>query len=754
MIYLKLICFSSRVKARNYTPIWNKCTVFIIISKGHLLDNSAAGNYCDGSIVSSGKKMEKKIFIASTEKRSGKSLVTLGLIDALQRIVPKVGYIKPVGQRYKEGSKIDEDAAMMKSIFGLDDDLTDINPLSMAEAAKDSDRLFENVFDSYKRISSGKDVVVIEGTDYTSTVSVLEFDFNAELANNLAAPVLLVAKGFGKSIDEIITNITEVAESFIRMGSNLLGVIINRYGSENIDVEREKLSVLLKRSNIPLFGVIPHNPALAGPRLKEVAEKLGAEIIFKGDELNKVVTNSKVLAMTPENALEHISDKNGYLLITPGDRVDIIFTVLVAQHSMYFPVYSGLILTGGLLPGENVKKLITGIANAGLTILSVKTDTYDTALRVHRIRGELSVDDSEKIELACMLVDRYVDFKKVYDQLGARRKDITTPRMFQYRILQIAKEDKKNIVLPEGTEPRILRAAAECLQREICGITLLGNRDEIMETGRNIGVNIGKANVINPVQDPDGVLQDFADTFYQLRKHKGVTKEMARDVMMDPVHYATMMVYKGHADGFVSGSTHSTAETLGPVLRIIRARKEVSLASSIFFMCMPDNVVVYGDCALVEDPNAEQLADIAITSAETARAFGINPFVAMLSYSTGESGKGKDVDKVREAAQIAKRKRPDLLIEGPLQYDAAISMEVARLKVRDSEVAGKATVYIFPDLDAGNTAYKAVQRSAKVPAIGPIVQGLNKPANDLSRGATVTDIIYTIAVTAIQAQHI
>jgi phosphate acetyltransferase len=411
-----------------------------------------------------------------------------------------------------------------------------------------------------------------------------------------------------------------------------------------------------------------------------------------------------------------------------------------------------VILTGGLLPGANAGKLLDGIADAGLTVLSVKGDTYSTAMAVNGISGELSVDDREKIEIAKGAVERYVDVNAIHMDLGTIRREITTPRMFQYRLFEMAKGHKKYIVLPEGSEPRILRATEEILRRDICHICLLGDEEEIMDTARSTGANIEGAKVLGMKCINEKTLENYTDTYYELRKHKGVTREMARDQMLDPVYYATMMVYKDHADGFVSGSTHSTAETLGPVLRIIRARKDISIASSIFLMLMPEQVIVYGDCALVENPNAEQLADIAITSAETAKAFSVEPYVAMLSYSTGTSGKGVDVDKVKRATEIAQKKRPDLAIDGPLQYDAATSQEVARVKIRDSKVAGKATVYIFPDLDAGNTAYKAVQRSANIPAIGPIVQGLNKPANDLSRGATVTDIIYTVAVTAVQAQ--
>ncbi|MCK5093391.1 MAG: phosphate acetyltransferase, partial [Spirochaetes bacterium] len=374
--------------------------------------------------------------------------------------------------------------------------------------------------------------------------------------------------------------------------------------------------------------------------------------------------------------------------------------------SICYPKYSGIILTGGLIPGENVKKLMAGITDPGLTILSVSEDTYDTALKVNTIKGELKQDDIEKIDLVNKLIENYVDVSEIYSRLGYVVTDITTPMMFQYRILEMAKADKKHIVLPEGTEGRIIRAASEILHRGTCDITLLGDKDKIVEMSKNMGVHLEGANIIDPSKDSTDLLEDYAETYYQLRKHKGETKEIARDLMLDPINFGVMMVRKGHADGFVSGAVHSTANTLRPVLRIIKTKKKVLLASSVFFMCMPDKVLVYGDCALVEDPNPEQLADIAITSSDTARLFGIDPFIAMLSYSTGESGKGKEVDKVREATKIAKQKRPDLPIEGPIQYDAAISEEVAKVKLQDSEVAGKASVYIFPDLNAGNTAYK------------------------------------------------
>lgn len=694
--------------------------------------------------------MAKKIFVSATEPRSGKSLLTIGLMSALQGTVPAVGYMKPVGQRMSPQDAVDRDAALVKEIFSLKDALADINPAFLETAQADKDLMFETIFSACTRLSADKDLLVIEGTDYTSAIAALEFDINAELAKNLAAPVLLVANGAGKSCEEIVRGVTECRDSFRELGCRLLGAVVNRLkpGRES---DEHRLKKLLADKDIPLFGILPGNQKLSGPRLREVADKMNAKILSQGDDLSKIVTSTLVLAMTPENALGYMKDRDGCLLVTPGDRTEHIFAVLSAQKSSRYPSFSGLVLTGGLTPGKNVQELLEGLTDVGLTILSVPDDTYSAALRVSSISGELVAADREKIELACGMVEKNVHIRDIHAQLGTFPADITTPRMFQYRILEMARSNRRHIALPEGEEPRIIRAAAELIKKEICDLTLLGDIGRIKETARGAGVDIQAAQLLNPAEIKASRQKGYAEAFYRLRKHKGVTPEMARDAILDPVNYAAMMVHLGDADGFVSGAVHSTADTLGPVLRLIGARKDVSLASSVFFMCLPDRVFVYGDCALVEEPNAEEMADIAVTSADTARVFGIDPVVALLSYSTGSSGKGRGVDKVREATRIAREKRPDLPIEGPIQYDAAASKEVARVKLKDSKVAGTATVYIFPSLDAGNTAYKAVQQSANVAAIGPVLQGLNRPANDLSRGATVVDIVYTIAATAVQA---
>ena len=699
--------------------------------------------------------MGTNIFITATEPHSGKSAIAIGIIDALERIVPNVGYFKPVGQRYKDNKKVDADALLIRHLFQLKDDLKDLSPISLNDAHKMKEASYDKIIKSYKKISADKSIVVIEGTDYTSTTSALEFDINAELSKDLSAPVLLIAKGSDESIDEIISNISVCRDSYKDAGCDFLGVIINGFESVTFDEDLKKLKKRLKKEHITLFGIVPNTPMLQRPRLKEVIEKMNAEVIYQGDDLSKVIMGTKIFAMGLENALNHFRSAPEQLVIVAGDQSSKIVNLLAYHNSEKSPGLSGILLTGGFNPGEQTMDLIEGL-KAPLSIVSVKEDTQVAAVKINEISGELQKDDIERIFLINMIVDKFIDIKALYSHLGVQKANVKTPKMFLYELLEQARSDQKRIVMPEGTEDRILRATERIIDSGICEVTLLGEPDCILEaagkiSNRTVKVIKNKVNMINPAGFD--AFDDYAETLYQLRQHRGVTKDRARDILIDPNYFATMMVYKGDADGFVSGTQHSTASTIRPVLQIMKIKEGVSLASSIFFMCLPDRVVVYGDCALVENPDARQLADIALTSAETARSFGLDPYVALLSYSTGSSGKGEDVDKVREAAEIARKKNPDLPIEGPIQYDAAVSPDVAKTKIKDSTVAGKATVYIFPDLNSGNIAYKAVQRAANITAIGPVLQGVTKPANDLSRGATVDDIVYTTAITVVQAQH-
>ena len=442
--------------------------------------------------------------------------------------------------------------------------------------------------------------------------------------------------------------------------------------------------------------------------------------------------------------------EDGDLIITPGDRADVILGSVMTLFSDKAPNIAGLILTGGLVPEPHVTKLLEGLKAPCFPIMSVDTDTYTTAMHVSAVHPTISAENERKIALTLGLFESRVDLLELEKSIEVVRSTRVSPIMFEYELIEWAKSDRKHIVLPEGDEERILRAAEILLRRDAVKITLLGEKEDIQKKIATFGLDLRSVQIENPMRSKK--LSKFADTYYKLRQHKGISREFAFDMMTDVNYFGTMMVYKGLADGMVSGAVHTTQHTVRPAFEFIRTQKGYSIVSSVFLMCLEDRVLVYGDCAVNPNPNPEQLADIAIASAETARLFGIEPRIAMLSYSTGESGEGEDVEKVREATQIAKERRPDLKIEGPLQYDAAIDASVAATKIPDSEVAGHATVFIFPDLNTGNNTYKAVQRSANAVAIGPVLQGLNKPVNDLSRGCTVTDIVNTVAITAIQAQ--
>jgi phosphate acetyltransferase len=494
-------------------------------------------------------------------------------------------------------------------------------------------------------------------------------------------------------------------------------------------------------------------PALDAPTVAEVARALSASFLRPADgadaaSARREVRNVIVGAMSLPNFLEHVGD--GDLVITPGDRADLIVGGLASRLSGTYPDLAGLLLTGGLVPEPAILKLIDGLRTASVPVLAVGTDTYQTATAVGGVRGSLTADNEPKIAAALGLFEEHVDAAALERRIEVTPSNRVTPLMFEQELIERAKADRRHIVLPEGDDDRILQAAEQLLRRGVVELTVLGAEDEVAARAASLGLDLAGLRVLDP--QTSGLREGFAQTYYQLRKHKGVGLPLARDVMVDGSYFGTMMVHEDLADGMVSGVAHTTAHTIRPAFEIIRTAPGVSVVSSVFFMCLADRVLVYGDCAVVPDPDAEQLADIAISSAETAAMFGIEPRIAMLSYSTGESGSGADVDKVREATAIAKARRPDLLIEGPIQYDAAIDPEVAQLKLPGSPVAGRATVFVFPDLNTGNNTYKAVQRSANAVAIGPVLQGLRKPVNDLSRGAHVADIVNTVAITAIQAQ--
>ena len=444
--------------------------------------------------------------------------------------------------------------------------------------------------------------------------------------------------------------------------------------------------------------------------------------------------------------------KENTLIVTPGDRADIIVAMLQANLSKNYPKVAGMILSGGLEIEEPIIQLIEGLETV-IPIIQVDTGTFETVNIVGSVQSRIYAENKTKIELAISTFEKYIDGEAIVDRIVTAHPEGVTPRMFQYQLVKRAKLNKKHIVLPEGKDDRILIAASKLLQQQVVDLTILGKRGEVVAAMQRLNINIDSAHlqIIDPEQS--SFFKDYVSALYELRKAKNMTMEMANDLMKDGAYFGTMMVFKGHADGMVSGAINTTQDTIRPALQFVKTKPGVSTVSSVFFMCLPDRVTVFGDCAVNPNPSSEQLADIAISSAESSKMVGIEPKIAMLSYSSGTSGQGEDVEKVRRATMLIRERRPDLQVEGPIQYDAAVDPVIGKQKMPNSSVAGQASVLIFPDLNTGNNTYKAVQRETGALAIGPMLQGLNKPVNDLSRGCTVDDIFNTVVITAIQAQQ-
>jgi len=699
--------------------------------------------------------MSNSLYITSTETRSGKSFTSLGVMEMLLRLTDRVGFFRPIIDPGESPDAVDEDIHLISSYFSLDIPYEQMYGYTAAEASElfsagKANEIFEGIIQKFNALEEKSDFILCEGTDYTGVSSAFEFDFNAGVANNLGSPILIVVNGRDKSEDDIIDAVRYAQESFLEKGCTILATVVNRVDSK----DTEKLKKHLADPEIsrePVY-LLPAEPSLGKPTVGEVIDALKGQIL-QGDPdgLNREIHDFKIAAMNLPHFLDYIED--GTLIITPGDRADVILGSLAANLSETYPNISGILLTGGLELEPQVRRLIEGFKRAApLPIFSVDTDTYTTAMNVGSVRASLTPENSRKIATALGLFESHVNASEIEDRIKVVRSKRVTPIMFEYELIERAKADRQHIVLPEGHEDRILRASEILLRRKVADLTLLGNPEKISQKIKGLGLDLAGVAIIDPTTSE--LLETYAQTYYDLRKHKGISQDLARDTMTDVSYFGTMMVYKGAAGGMVSGAIHTTGNTIRPALQIIGTQPGYSVVSSVFLMCLSDRVLVYGDCAVNPDPNAEQLADIAISSAETAAIYGIEPRVAMCSYSTGESGTGSDVEKVREATHIAKKRRPGLKIEGPIQYDAAVDAGVAKTKMPDSEVAGKATVFIFPDLNTGNNLYKAVQRSANAVAIGPVLQGLTKPVNDLSRGCTITDIVNTVAITAIQAQAV
>jgi len=695
--------------------------------------------------------MTNAIYLTTTEPYSGKSIIALGLVNLLAGKTEKIAYFKPVISR-EDGEK-DSHLEMIASHFKLSLPYEDMFLFTRNEVVKQINSgneayIIDTIIDRFKKLQERFDFVVVEGTDFMGGSTNVEFTGNISIAKNLGIPVVVIVKGEGKSVLEIVDTAVSTTKSFLDEGVHILTVVANKIDSD----KEEKIKSLLTKSlpsNI-IVTSIPSQKELGNPTMKEIYESVGGNVLFGEHMLSNIVNTSIVGAMQLHNCLTRLSKNT--LIVTPGDRGDIIIGALQANISKNYSKIAGMVLTGGLVPEPTILKLIEGLDTV-FPIIAVESGTFKTVNRVANTQSRILPDNKDKIALAISVFDKHVDVKSLEKKIIFFRPKGITPRMFQYQIVKRAKENKKHIVLPEGDDDRILQAADALVKQHVVDLTILGNKETILAALKRLNLNLDleKVKIVNP--GTSDRYQEYVETLVELRKSKNLSVQMARDLMLDVSYFGTMMVYKGEADGMVSGAAHTTQHTIRPALQFVKTKPGIATVSSVFFMCLPNRVSVFGDCAVNPNPTSEQLADIAISSAETSKMFGIEPKIAMLSYSSGSSGEGEDVDKVRKATEIVRQKRPDLKVEGPIQYDAAVDPTVGKKKMPNSEVAGQASVLIFPDLNTGNNTYKAVQRETGALAIGPMLQGLNKPVNDLSRGCTVDDVFNTVVITAIQAQQ-
>jgi phosphate acetyltransferase len=693
--------------------------------------------------------MSQGLYITGTGPKSGKAVVILGFMELLAGQTGNIGFFRPVAYPDAERDHAIQLISKVQKLKLAPELLCGCAYEEALEVIRGghASELHAQILEKYKSLEAQCDFVLCAGTDYTGVNTALELDFNVNIARNLGIPLLPVVSGFARTPSEIVDSVNILSESLDAKNCDCFAIVVN-----HVDVKWAEESTFRLQNEVPeglRAYAIPQHSLLEKPTVAEITRAFGGEVVYGEPEgLEREIHHYKIASMELPRFLDELEE--GSLVITTGDRSDIILGSLLADLSRTYPQVAGLILSGGTKPAPQVKQLLEGLRKSPVPLISVAENTFSTALAVSSLRSKIGPENKRKIAVARNLFESSVDISDIRKRLTISRASRTTPLMFEYELISRAKKDRQHIVLPEGTEERVLKAAEILLLRGVVELTILGSVQEVKEKIAELGLSMPGARIIDPASSD--LREGFGESYYELRKHKGISKEMAFDLMADVSYFGTMMIHHGHAGGMVSGAVHTTQHTIRPALEIIRTKPGCSIVSSVFLMCLPDRVLVYGDCAVNPDPNARQLAEIAISAASTSEMFGIEPRVAMLSYSTGESGKGAEVEKVREATQIAKQLRPDLKLEGPIQYDAAVDPEVAKVKMPQSEVAGKATVFIFPDLNTGNNTYKAVQRSASAVAIGPVLQGLNKPVNDLSRGCTVTDIVNTVAITAIQAQ--
>jgi phosphate acetyltransferase len=691
----------------------------------------------------------KSIYIAAAESRAGCLIISIGFMEMLKGLYEKVAFFRPI---VPDGDDVDNDIDFMLKHFNLDMSYDECSGFTISEyteayGSNTEDKLHESLIRKVKKLHKKYDFVLIEGYPHTIFSSVFDFDINLEIAKNLNTVFVPVIKARGKSSNKIVNEILLTREMIREEGCTHLATFVNR-ANEDI-VENIKTRINAKKIDEQIY-ILPEVKELNNPTLDQITKLLKAQMIMGNQEqLQHIVYGNKIAAMGVENYLSHID--NGDIVIVPGDRVDIIIISLLSFYAKNHTNIIGIILSGGIALSPAIMNLLEDFSETLVPIFTVESDSYQTAIALEKVPANITVESIRKITLAKGLFSTAIDKEKITEQFMSTSNSTLTPIMFQYKLFEQAQSKRQKIVLPESEDERILRASDILIRRDIVDIILLGNRKIIEKECLKMDLDISKAEIIDPEESP--LTEKFSHIFYEMRKEKGLTLDVARDAMTHVNYFATMMVHEGLADGMVSGATHTTADTVRPALQIIKTKADISIVSSIFFMCLDTEVLVYGDCAVNMDPIAEELAQIAVSSADTAKAFGIEPRVALLSYSTGASGTGPEVEKVREATKLAQAMRPDYLIEGPIQYDAAIDAKVAKKKLPNSKVAGKATVFIFPDLNTGNNTYKAVQRSTGALAIGPVLQGLRLPVNDLSRGCLVDDIVNTVAITAIQAQQ-
>jgi len=689
--------------------------------------------------------VSRSVYIASPEGFTGKSAVALGLLDALTREVDSVGVFRPLTT--SSGSDdVDLIVDLLVNQPGISQTYEEAIGVTYDAAREDADEALHIIVERFGQLSDRFDVILVVGSDYTDVASGTELSFNAKIAANLGSPVVLVVHGRERTPEQILAAAESAIAELRANHAHTVAVIANRVDHDAAEAIRNTF----KKLSEVVTAAIPESPLLSAPTFRALAEAAGARLVLGTQSwMDREAMGVIVAAMS----LPHVLDRlvADAAVIAPSDRTDLIPGLMLAHQSGTFPPLAGILLTGGYQLPDSIRRLAEGVQQ-DLPIALTDLGTFTTAERLMRVRGPITKDSSRKIETAHRAFAEQVDQAALLAAIDVSASDVRTPLMFEYQLMERARADRQRIVLPESEDDRILEAAAILLRRGVADLILLGEETKVRARASALGLDLDEATIVSPLETE--LVEKFAAAYAKARAHKGMTLERARDIVTDISYFGTMMVHLGLADGMVSGAVNTTAHTIRPALEFVKTKPGVSTVSSVFLMCLADRVLVYGDCAVIPEPTTEQLADIAMSSADTAQQFGIDPRVAMLSYSTGTSGSGAEVEKVRAATALVAQRAPHLQLEGPIQYDAAVDPEVARTKLPNSAVAGRATVFIFPDLNTGNNTYKAVQRSAHAIAIGPVLQGLRKPVNDLSRGALVSDIVNTVAITAVQAQAI